>query len=229
MCAVCLSNGDTSHHLLQTPASVGPPTEPGTASVEPVQLPKVLNDSTVTRPPDPVTAVPLPGTASEPGPDFLLGQPLPPPGYDLVRRLGGGGMGDVFLAREHTSERSVAIKFLRSPGNPTAVERFLAEVRALARLDNPHIVKVFATDFYRHQPFFTMEYAAGGTLAERVTVEGPFDPVRAARLIATVARAFQVAHSNPILHRDLNPNNILPGENGAPRVSHFGLATLTAR
>ncbi len=229
LCVVCLSNGDTSHHLLQTPVSAGPLTERETASVEPIKFPAVLDDTTVTGPEALVTAAPLPGTASAPGPNVVVGQPLPPPGYDLLRRLGGGGMGDVFLAREHTSERLVAIKFLRSPGNPTAVERFLAEVRALARLDNPHIVKVFATDFYRHQPFFTMEYAPGGTLAERVTVEGPFDPVRAARLIATIARAVQVAHSAHILHRDLKPNNILLGENGEPRVSDFGLAKLTDR
>lgn len=229
LCAVCLSNGDTSHHLLQTPVSAGPPTERETASVEPIKFPDVLDDTTVSGPEAPITVAPLPGTESDPGHTHPVGQPLPPPGYDLLRRLGGGGMGDVFLAREHTSERSVAIKFLRSPGNPTAVERFLAEVRALARLDNPHIVKVFATDFYRHQPFFTMEYAPRGTLLEQVNREGPFDPIRAARLIATVARAVQVAHAAHILHRDLKPNNILLGENGEPRVSDFGLAKLTDR
>ena len=66
--------------------------------------------------------------------------------YRILSLLGSGGMGDVFLAREYASERTVAIKFLRSPGNPVAVERFLAEVRALARLDHPNIVRFFATE-----------------------------------------------------------------------------------
>jgi serine/threonine protein kinase len=86
------------------------------------------------------------------------------------------------------------MKFLRAPGNALAVDRFLVEVRALAKFDHPNIVRVLAHDFYRAMPFFTMEYAPGGSLGERVFRSGPLDPAEAARLVAAAARAVHVAH-----------------------------------
>src|SRR5207248_3695262 len=130
--------------------------------------------------------------------------PPAPPGYELVRELGVGGMGSVYLAREEAAERLVAMKFLHAPGHPTSLDRFLIEVRALARLDHPNIVRVLAVELYRPDPFFTMEYLAGGTLADRVK-GGPLPPAGAAALIRDVARAVGVAHKAGILHRDLKP------------------------
>jgi serine/threonine protein kinase len=176
--------------------------------------------------------------------------PPAPPGYELLRRLGVGGMGAVYLAREPAAERTVAMKFLHAPAAPAALDRFLVEVRALARLNHPNIVRVLAVDTYRADPYFTMEYAAGGSLAERVAESGPLPPDDAARLIAAVARAVHAAHAADILHRDLKPSNILldsdewkvtsdetkPGsapvtrhpslvtEPVTPKVSDFGLA-----
>lgn len=161
---------------------------------------------------------------SEVGPRRL---PAGPPGYELVQRLGAGGMGDVFLARDLTTERDVAMKFLRAAANPVAVERFLTEVRALARLDHPNIVRVLSTDFYAACPFFTMEYTPAGTLADRVAASGPLAPEEAARLMATVARAVQAAHDARVLHRDLKPSNVLVAAGGAPKVADFGLAKRT--
>jgi eukaryotic-like serine/threonine-protein kinase len=231
VCPVCLASpdGDTSRPPPGTAASAAPVAPLDTASFRP---PVALTGGTATfgiAPHGAATAPPPPGTASDAGPDFRTGLPPAPPGYDLLRRLGSGGMGDVFLAREHTSERVVAIKFLRSPGNPAAAERFLAEVRALGRLKHPHIVQVLATDFYRLQPYFTMDYASRGNLAERVSASGPLDPAEAARLIATVARAVGAAHAAGVLHRDLKPSNILLADDETPRVSDFGLAKLTDR
>jgi serine/threonine-protein kinase len=155
--------------------------------------------------------------------------PPSPPGYTLVQRLGGGGMGDVFLARDHTAEREVAMKFLRAAGNPTAVERFLTEVRALARLDHPCITRIYSTDFQSLTPYFTMEYAAGGSLAARVKQQGPLATAEAARLMVVVARAVEAAHEAGVLHRDVKPSNILLDQNGNPKLADFGLAKRTDR
>lgn len=138
-------------------------------------------------------------------------------------------MGDVYLAREHTSERVVAIKFLRATHNPIAIDRFLTEVRALGRIDHPHIVRALATDFNRSDPFYTMEFVAGGTLADRVKANGPLTSVEAAGLIAAAARAVHAGHVASVLHRDIKPSNILIAADGSPRVSDFGLAKRTDR
>ena len=140
--------------------------------------------------------------------------PLPPApaGYELIRRLGIGGMGVVYLAREQATERLVAMKFLRGgAGHPMALDRFLVEVRALAKLDHPNIVQVIATDFLRADPFFTMEYVGGTNLARLVAAEGPLPPPAAARVVATIARAMHAAHREGVIHRDLKPSNILLG------------------
>ena len=160
--------------------------------------------------------------------------PEPPPGYDLLSRLGGGGMGDVYLAHEHFADRLVAMKFLRLAGNRGLVERFLLELRALAALDHPNIVRVFANDFLRAAPYFTMEYAAGGTLGQWVEKHGPLAPRAAATLMAAIARAVAAAHEKQTLHRDLKPSNILLASHGTspaptiegwiPKVADFGLA-----
>jgi hypothetical protein len=150
-----------------------------------------------------------------------------PAGYDLYRYLGGGGMGDVYLAREHAAERTVAMKFLRAAASPTSVERFLTEVRALARIDHPNIVRFYAVDFERADPHFTMEYAAGGTLAEQVKTEGPLPVREAATIAAKLARAIHAAHESKILHRDLKPSNIVITADGTPKLSDFGLAKRT--
>ncbi len=155
--------------------------------------------------------------------------PNSPAGYDLYRYLGGGGMGDVYLAREHVAERTVAMKFLRGAPQSTAADRFLTEVRSLARLNHPNIIRVISVDLDRSDPHFTMEFAPGGTLSDRVKAEGPMPPLHAARIVAQVARAIEVAHGANILHRDLKPSNIVLGIDDIPKVTDFGLAKLTDR
>ncbi len=148
-------------------------------------------------------------------------------GYDIVRYLGGGGMGDVYLGFEHSAERVVAMKFLRGAPHSAAADRFLTEVRALARMDHPNIVRVITVDLERADPYFTMEYGSGGTLAERIKFGGPLPPKEAAQILAALARAMAAAHDASILHRDLKPSNIVFSSDGTPKITDFGLAKRT--
>ncbi len=183
-------------------------------------------------------------TVSEPNGSSTAGDnatlPPAPPGYDLLEVLGSGGMGDVYLAREHATERLVAMKFLRSSNNRSAIERFLIEVRALSSLCDPHILGILATDFMRADPFFTTERATGGSLGKWIETNGPLPAREAARVMAIIARATDVAHARGILHRDIKPSNILLFEvlrteaaplasdgklsNWCPKLGDFGLA-----
>jgi hypothetical protein len=158
------------------------------------------------------TLSPIPDRAAD-APDRPPAEYLPaaPPGITLIRPLGHGGMGSVYLAHEVAAERTVAIKFLHAPGSPNAYDRFLVEVRALARLDaHPNVVRVYAVVTEWREPYFTMEYVAGGTLADLVSTDRPLpDPADAARLILGAAAGVAAAHAAGIWHRDLKPSNVL--------------------
>jgi serine/threonine-protein kinase len=154
--------------------------------------------------------------------------PLPEfPGHEVLGRLGRGGMGIVYRARDVRLGRIVALKTLAEARYATReqIERFLDEARAVARLRHPNIVGIHAIGEHDGQPYLSLEYVEGGNLAHRL-VDGPMAPRPAAELVETLARAIDAAHRAGVVHRDLKPANVLLTVDGAPKVGDFGLAKL---
>ena len=147
------------------------------------------------------------------------------PGYEIVDKLGEGGMGVVYKARQLGLDRLVALKMIRRGVNSQSayVARFRIEAQAVARLRHPNILQIFEIGDAGGMPFFSLELLEGGSLAARL--RGNPQPARAsAELVVTLARAVHIAHRAGIIHRDLKPSNILFGADGVPKVADFGLA-----
>ncbi|HEV3122364.1 MAG TPA: protein kinase, partial [Isosphaeraceae bacterium] len=149
------------------------------------------------------------------------------PGYSLIRELGRGGMGVVYLAWQSGLGRMAALKMIRAGeySRSHEVARFRAEAEAVARLEHPNIVRIYEVGERDGCPFFSLEYVDGGSLADMLR-GSPQPPRRAAELIETLARATQAAHDRGVVHRDLTPGNVLLTALGQPKIVDFGLAKL---
>jgi eukaryotic-like serine/threonine-protein kinase len=156
------------------------------------------------------------------GPDSSLG---PEGRYRLVRRIGSGGMGEVWEADDTVLGRRVALKVLvqELADDARATKRFVREARATAKLTHPNVTRVY--DFGRDGglPYLVMELLEGDTLADRLA-GGPLPPAEAARIGAAVADALDAAHSRGIIHRDIKPSNVLLTPAGEVKVMDFGIA-----
>ena len=148
--------------------------------------------------------------------------------YQILGEIGRGGMGVIYRARQRHSRRIVALKRVLSyhADSSERLERFRREAEAAASLDHPNILPIYeVSESEEGFPFFSMKYATGGSLRD----VGPAlrnDPRACAQLMAKVARAIEYAHGRGILHRDLQPGNILLDARGEPLVSDFGLAKM---
>ncbi len=146
-------------------------------------------------------------------------------GYDLLEKLGEGGMGIVYKARQVGGiERVVALKRIREGeiAGAAARRKFLDEAKKTAELEHPNIVRIYEVRDSDGEPYFTMALMSGGTLIQHAARFA--EPKQAAILVAKIARAVHAGHEKHIIHRDLKPANILFDDHGEPHITDFGVA-----
>jgi len=148
-------------------------------------------------------------------------------GHRVIRLLGSGGMGQVWLAHDDRLDRDVAIKVLL-PGRaiePISRERFLRESRAAAQVDHPHVVAIYHVGEEQGLPYLVMPFLEGRSLAEHLRQEGPLPPAEAVRIASEIASGLRAAHDRKLVHRDVKTENvILVGPARQVRIIDFGLA-----
>ena len=149
--------------------------------------------------------------------------------YELVDWIGAGGMGEVYLARDHDLGRDVAIKFLpeRFASDPVRLARFAQEARTASSLNHPNIVTIHEIGQTSGLPYIVMERVDGDTLRDLLR-GGPLAPRRALDIAAQVAEGLAKAHQAGIVHRDLKPENIMVTGDGFAKILDFGLAKFRA-
>src|SRR5262245_60727325 len=145
--------------------------------------------------------------------------------FRVVRRIGEGGMGVVYQARDVRLQRDVALKVLTAGmlTSPESRKRFRREALALSRLNHPGIATVYDFDTDLGVDFLAMELIQGGTLEERLA-KGPLPRVQALGIGLQIAEALEFAHAAGVIHRDLKPGNVMVTASGLVKVLDFGLA-----
>jgi WD40 repeat protein len=145
--------------------------------------------------------------------------------YEILGEIGRGGMGVVFKARHTRLGRVVALKMILGGGviDQDDLARFETEASSASQLQHPNIVALYEVGSHAGQPYFSMEYVAGSSLAQLIA-RGALPPRQAAQYIEVTAHAVHYAHGRGIIHRDLKPANILVNEVGQPKITDFGLA-----
>ena len=142
-----------------------------------------------------------------------------------MRRLGHGGMGAVYLARDPDLDRNVAIKVLRDPlVEDELLQRFLREARATASLRHENLVTIYQVGQHEHQPFIAMEYVDGTTLSEIIKQRQPLPVAQKLSYLEQICAGLHHAHRSGIVHRDIKPANVMVDSHGLIRILDFGIA-----
>ncbi|MGW1727124.1 serine/threonine-protein kinase [Streptomyces sp. NPDC002306] len=220
------SNGGRRHGADEPTSFALQPPDPAAAVPSPHAAGGVPSPhpAAAVRPPDSAVAVP-PQTADD-GTGRLIGDR-----YRLLARLGHGGMGTVWRARDETVDREVAVKEPRVPDHvpeherDNAFERMRREARAAARLDHPAVVDVYDVAVVDGRPWIVMELVRGRSLGDALQ-EGTLGAREAARVGLEVLGALEAAHAAGILHRDVKPDNVLLGRHGRVVLTDFGIARI---
>ncbi|HRF94685.1 MAG TPA: protein kinase, partial [Aggregatilineales bacterium] len=147
--------------------------------------------------------------------------------YQILEKIGSGGMATVYKAKQPRLERDVAIKVMHQniSQDPNFLARFEREARIVASLDHSNIVPIFDYDEFMGQPYLVMKYVQGNTLKDILRSE-PLEASDALRVLMTVGQALDFAHKRGILHRDIKPSNIIIDEQGNSFLMDFGLARI---
>ena len=150
--------------------------------------------------------------------------------YRLDRSLGASGMAEVFVATDLQLRRDVAVKRLPSSAmeDATARARFAREARALARVNDPHVVTVFDIVVDDGRPFLVMEFVDGMTLSELIHREGRIDPARVVSIAEDICSGLAAVHACGIVHRDMKPSNVFLTASGAVKIGDFGIASVAS-
>ena len=144
--------------------------------------------------------------------------------YRLVRRLGSGGMSEVWAAEDLELERAVALKLLGLEADPA---RFGREARAAAALAHPNVTQLFDYGKWEGRPYMVLELVPGGTLEDRLRDARPLPDAETARIAAEIAAGLAHAHERELVHRDLKPANVLFDGDGRAKIADFGIARIS--
>src|SRR5690606_7159339 len=146
--------------------------------------------------------------------------------YELLARIGGGGMALVYKARDNLLNRYVAVKVLRQQfmHDEDFIRRFNREAQAAASLSHPNIVSIYDVGQDADTHYIVMEFVDGANLNEIIRERSPLRTEEAVKIASQICDALDHAHFNQIVHRDIKPHNILIGNNGRVKVTDFGIA-----
>ncbi|HEY2334984.1 MAG TPA: protein kinase [Solirubrobacterales bacterium] len=146
--------------------------------------------------------------------------------YRLEAKLGSGGMSTVYLARDQTLDRQVAVKVMHGEMSEQAdqLERFRQEARSVAKLSHPNVVSVIDAGEDAGHPYIVFEYVEGETLKQRISRDGALEPQEAIAYAIEIARGLSIAHARNMVHRDIKPQNILIDAEGRAKLTDFGIS-----
>ena len=150
--------------------------------------------------------------------------------YEVLKRVGSGGMADVYMAKDHKLNRNVAVKVLKSEyvEDEKFLKKFETEAQAVARLSHPNIVNIYDVGIEDGINYIVMELAEGITLKEYIRKKGYLSPKETVEISTQIASAISHAHKNHIIHRDIKPQNILVSDTGIIKDTDFGIAKATS-